>query len=58
MSEYGPNDVASLENSLRQRILEWEAKMGENDKSLYSLGLRHALDDIDTFLKGKTVSDG
>lgn len=29
---------------LREMISEWETKIGEDDKTLYSLGLRRAID--------------
>jgi hypothetical protein len=38
------NIQQSMEDQLNQKILDWELAMGEEDKSLYSLGLRHALD--------------
>lgn len=38
------NIQQSMEDQLNQKILDWELSMEEEDKSLYSLGLRHALD--------------
>lgn len=32
--------------SLRATLMSWEAAMVEDDKTLYSLGLRHAIDEI------------
>ena len=34
---------------LRSLATDWEAKMGENDKTLYSLGVRHAVDLVTEF---------
>lgn len=33
-----------LTDALRERVVIWESGMGEDDKSLYSLGLRRAID--------------
>lgn len=33
-----------IEEEIVSLIKDWEAKMGEDDKTLYSLGLRRALD--------------
>jgi hypothetical protein len=33
-----------LSFELRKKATEWEEKMGDGDKTLYSLGLRHAMD--------------
>jgi hypothetical protein len=42
------DEIQSHKNSvveqLKQMIDEWEATMGDSDKSLYSLGLRRAID--------------
>jgi hypothetical protein len=38
-----------LELELMRKINEWETGMGEADHSLYSLGLRHAVDLITEF---------
>lgn len=46
-------------DNLRETLVSWEAAMGEGDRTLYSLGLRHAIDEIldivvvDTNLKNK-----
>lgn len=36
----------SLVEGLTEKIQKWETNMGEDEKSLYSLGLRHAVDFI------------
>ena len=36
--------VKSIEDQLTELIKEWEEKMSDDDKTLYSLGLRRALD--------------
>ncbi len=36
--------VNSIENQLTELIKDWEEKMSDDDKTLYSLGLRRALD--------------
>lgn len=36
--------VKSIENQLTELIKDWEEKMSDDDKTLYSLGLRRALD--------------
>lgn len=35
-------------NGLGEKVAKWESAMGDDDKSLYSLGIRHAID----FVKG------
>lgn len=35
-----------LVEGLVEKVTNWESTMGEEDKSLYSLGLRHAIDFI------------
>lgn len=37
-----------LVNGLAEKVDKWESAMGEDDKSLYSLGIRHSID----FVKG------
>lgn len=32
--------------NLSDKILSWEASMGDDDKSLYTLGIRHSIDSI------------
>jgi hypothetical protein len=39
-------------DTLREMIQDWEEGLGEHDKSLYSLGLRRALDIIEETLEG------
>lgn len=36
--------VKSIEDQLTELIKDWEEKMSDDDKTLYSLGLRRALD--------------
>lgn len=36
--------VESIENQLTDLIKDWEEKMSDDDRTLYSLGLRRALD--------------
>lgn len=36
--------VESIENQLTDLIKDWEEKMADDDRTLYSLGLRRALD--------------
>lgn len=36
--------VESIENQLTELIKDWEEKMSDDDRTLYSLGLRRALD--------------
>ena len=38
------NHLGKISTVLRSIVDEWEAMMGADDKSLYSLGLRHAID--------------
>lgn len=38
------NIQQSIIDDLQEKISSWEESMQEDDKSLYSLGLRHALD--------------
>ena len=38
--------VEQTTNTLRRMVVEWEAAMGENDRSFYSLGLRRAIDAV------------
>jgi hypothetical protein len=38
--------LAQVTGVIRSIVDEWESMMGEDDKSLYSLGLRHAIDII------------
>lgn len=38
------NIQMDMEVQIQKKITDWEASMGEEDKTLYSLGLRHALD--------------
>lgn len=39
--------VYRVVETLHEMVKEWEAGMGEHDKSLYSLGLRRAIDIIE-----------
>ena len=36
----------SIIKELGQKVLAWEAAMGDEDKSLYTLGIRHSIDAI------------
>jgi hypothetical protein len=36
----------SIIKELGQKVLAWEAAMGDDDKSLYTLGIRHSIDAI------------
>ena len=36
----------SLVDALSQKALTWETAMGDEDKSLYTLGIRHSIDAI------------
>ena len=36
----------SIIKELGQNVLAWEAAMGDDDKSLYTLGIRHSIDAI------------
>ena len=36
----------SLVDTLSQKALTWETAMGDEDKSLYTLGIRHSIDAI------------
>lgn len=36
----------SVIKKLGQKVLAWEAAMGDEDKSLYTLGIRHSIDAI------------
>ena len=45
------DDMLDLQGSLDKKIKEWEAKMDDDDTSLYSLGLRHARDEVNKLLK-------
>ena len=36
----------SIINELGQKVLAWESAMGDEDKSLYTLGIRHSIDAI------------
>lgn len=36
----------SLVDELGQKALAWETAMGDDDKSLYTLGIRHSIDAI------------
>lgn len=36
----------SLVDELSQKVLTWETAMGDEDKSLYTLGIRHSIDAI------------
>jgi len=38
--------------SLEEKVVNWEASMEKNDYSLYTLGLRHAIDEILGVKKG------
>lgn len=46
-------DVLGVKSDLYAKISEWEAKLGDDDKSLYSLGLRHANDRVDELINPK-----
>ena len=37
---------AQVVSVLREMITEWETRLGEDDKTLYSLGLRRAIDEL------------
>lgn len=43
-------DLSDTKNLLSSMVYEWEKKMDDNDPSLYSLGLRHAIEKIDELL--------
>lgn len=47
------DDVLTLKGDIYAKAHEWEAKMGDDDKSLYSLGLRHANDRVDELINPK-----
>jgi hypothetical protein len=36
----------SIIKELGQKVLAWESAMGDDDKSLYTLGIRHSIDAI------------
>jgi len=36
----------SIIKKLGQKVLAWESAMGDDDKSLYTLGIRHSIDVI------------
>ena len=36
----------SIIKELGQKVLAWETAMGDDDKSLYTLGIRHSIDAI------------
>ena len=36
----------SIIKELGQKVLSWEAAMGDEDRSLYTLGIRHSIDAI------------
>ena len=40
------NQERYLVSTLSEKIQSWETAMGEDDKSLYTLGMRHAIDFI------------
>jgi len=44
--------VVTITETLQEMVKEWEAGMGEDDKSLYSLGLRRAIDIIENNVGG------
>jgi hypothetical protein len=45
--------VTNLKRQLEDKIHLWDSMYGGNDKSLYTLGLRHALD----IVKGEVATD-
>jgi hypothetical protein len=47
-----------LKAQLQDKIVDWETGMGEEDRTLYSLGLRHAIDLISGFNPTEEDRDG
>jgi hypothetical protein len=47
------NAQIEMVNQVEEKIVSWESLYGERDKTLYALGLRHALDVI----KGEVATD-
>lgn len=49
------DDILSLKMDLLSMVTDWESKLGEDDNSLYSLGLRRAIDKVDDLTSDREV---